>query len=379
MTDLEPVVIDDAGALEPYLAAWDRLAVAAGRPFCSPAWMVSWWCNGRTGDARLRIVLAVDSAGELIGVGPFFAQVTSAGPIELAEYRLLAAGFSHRVGPLARSGREQEVAGVIARGLAAADPAPASIVFEGIDAGDRWPELVAGAWPTGRTVIRTDVTMDAPAIDLDGDYDAWMSRRDRKFRKEARRTMRRLEELGVRSRLAGDEAAVDALVRLHDARWSDRGGSNLGPGAREVLLDALRRAEQDPDRLSIALLETDDGPIAAELVITAGPVLAFWAGGFEPGWASHAPGTQAMLTALGAAPAEVRNVDLGGGAHEYKRRMADGDAPLVWRTVFPLTWRYPLIRLLLAPKHVRVVLRTWFRRLPDPAQQRIRRLLGAGA
>jgi CelD/BcsL family acetyltransferase involved in cellulose biosynthesis len=238
---------------------------------------------------------------------------------------------------------------------------------------------MAAAWPAARTVIRTDVRMEAPTIALDGDYDAWMSRRDRKFRKEARRTMRRLEELGVRPRLADEEAAIDALVRLHDARWSGRGGSNLGRGAREVVAEASRRLGGDPGRLAIALLESADGPVAAELVLCAGTTLAFWAGGFEPDWAVHAPGTQAMLSALSTAPAQVRQVDLGGGAHDYKRRMADGTAPLVWCTLFPVTRRFVPIRLMLAPKHARFQARTWFRRLPDSTQRRVRGLLSPRA
>jgi CelD/BcsL family acetyltransferase involved in cellulose biosynthesis len=373
VTGPAPIVVEEADALGPYLDAWDRLAVDAGRPFCAPAWMLAWWRNGRTGHTKLRIVLAVDDDGDLVGVGPFFAQI---GPMRLAEYRLLAAGFSHRIGPLAAAGRQADVAGAIAAALADADPPPASIVFEGVDASDGWPELVAAHWPRGRTQLRTDLTMDAPTIDLAGDYEAWMSRRDRRFRKEARRTKRRLDELEVTSRHTPDHAAVDALLSLHEARWKDRGGSNLGAGAREVITDAAGDFGEDSGRLGILLLEAPRGPIAAELVIRAGPTMAFWAGGFDPSWSTLAPGTQAMLAALGTAPPDVTIADLGGGAHEYKRRMADSSAPLVWRTVFPLGPRYPLIRLRLAPKHLRAGIRSWFRRLPPSAQSRLRRLMG---
>lgn len=370
-TALRALVVERPEQLEPHLVGWDALAAAAGRPFCTPAWMLAWWQEGRSGDARLRVVLVLDADGTLVGVGPFFAQVA----LGLAEYRLLGAGFSHRIGPLAAAGREPEAAAAIAAALAAATPAPASIVFEGIDAGDPWPELFADGWPGRRPRLRTDVEMDSPAIALDGDYEAWMARRERKFRKEARRVARRLEEEGVSGRLATDEPAVEALLRLHYARWEGRGGSNVGEEARRVIGGALRAFDDDA-RMAIALLEGPDGPVAADLVLRAGDAVGFWGGGFDSAWSKHAPGTQTMLLALEAAAASgARSADLGGGAHDYKWRLSDENRPLAWRTLFPLGRRYPLIRLRLAPKHLRFGARRLARRLPVERQRQLRRLL----
>jgi CelD/BcsL family acetyltransferase involved in cellulose biosynthesis len=377
-SSLRPLLVEQPEQLAPYLNAWDALAAAAGRPFCAPAWMLAWWREGRSGDARLRVVLALDEAGELVGVGPFFAQV---GLLRLAEYRLLGAGFCHRIGPLARAGREREVAAAIATALAAATPPPASVVFEGIDARDAWPQLVADGWsrsPRGRPRVRTDVRMDAPTIALDADYEAWMARRERKFRKEARRTARRLEDEGVHGRIAADDAAIEALIRLHHARWEERGGSSVGREAQRVV--AAAAGALDEARLAVALLEGPDGPVAAELVLRAGDSVVFWAGGFDPAWAKHAPGTQAMLLALEAAAANgVRAADLGGGAHEYKWRLSDDNQPLAWRTLFPRGRLYALIRLRLAPKHARFAARGLARRLPEERQEQLRRLLRRGA
>jgi CelD/BcsL family acetyltransferase involved in cellulose biosynthesis len=364
------VVVRDAESLNDYTTPWDTLAVAASRPFCAPAWMLSWWHEGRSGDARLRVVLVFEGE-RLVGVGPFFAQV---GALGLAEMRLLGAGFCHRIGPLAMAGREQQVAVELARALATMQPSPASVVFEGIDAEDRWPELIAGAWPRRRPRLRTDLTMDAPVIELDGSYDDWLARRERRFRKEARRTWNRLEEEGVSGKLTNDESAIDALLSLHRRRWQDRGGSNVGEEARRVILRAAKDLH-DGQRLVVALLEAPAGPVAAELVLRAGDTAAFWGGGFDPEWARNAPGTQAMLLALRElAEQGARIADLGGGEHEYKRKLADANRPLAWRTLFPRGARYPLIRARLAPKHLRLGTRKLLRRLPDPQRERLRRL-----
>ena len=90
-------------------------------------------------------------------------------------------------------------------------------------------------------------------------------------------------------------------------------------------------------------------------------------------------GTQAILVALQALSAQgALTADLGGGEHDYKRRLADRNQPLAWRTLFPGGRRYPLIRARLAPKHAIVALRSAVRR--HPASERIaRRLLHRSA
>lgn len=369
---LRAEIIDDPDHLAPYLGGWDALAIAAGRPFCAPGWMLSWWRESRSGDARLRVVLVLDSSGELVGVGPFFARVR----FGLAEYRLLSAGFSHRIGVLARPQLVQPIAAAVAQALAAAHPTPASVVFEGIDQRDPWPALLAACWPSRRKRLRTDLIMDATAIELDGDYGRWLARRERKFRKEVRRTARRLSEDGVHARIAVDDDAIFSLIRLNDARWHDRGGSNVDRQALGVIAAAADAVDRDPERIGVVLLVAPHGPIAAELVVRAGDTMAFWAGGFDPAWARRGPGTQALLFGLEAAAADgIVRVDLGGGTDEYKRRLADASQPLAWRTLFPGGLRYPLIRVRLAPKHLRYALRAKAKRLPPATQRRLRRVV----
>jgi CelD/BcsL family acetyltransferase involved in cellulose biosynthesis len=378
------VLVEDIDSLAPHLDAWDALAVTAGKPFCAPGWMLSWWRGARSERTRLRVILIFEQEareqnnseqsdgkeqGRLVAVAPFFASTTFA----LVELRLFGAGFSHRIGVLAQDGAQERVAPVLAAALAA--QRPASVVFEGVEAGDPWPDLVAANWPARIPPrLRTDGDLKAPVIELDGDYEAWLARRERRFRKESRRLGRRLEEERVSGRIACDEQSIDALLALHHARWAERGGSNVGEDARAVLLAAA--AELPQPRLFVALLESPTGAVSAELVLRAGTAAAFWGGGFDPGWAQYGPGMQTMLLALDHLARDgVAVADLGGGAHPYKRRLADADTTLLWRTVFPRGWRYPLIRLRLAPKHVRLGVRKLARRLPPRWQQRLRGLL----
>lgn len=373
-------VVAAPDALAPSVAAWDALAVARGRPFCAPGWLLPWWREHAEPARSLRVVLVRDRDGEMLGVGPFYAQTGSFG---LTEYRLLAGDFCHRVSPIAREGSEALVAGAIARALAMADPKPTSVAFEGISLDDPWPDLIAAAWPgRRRPSLRTESVLNAPAIDLDGGYAAWLARRERKFRKESRRTARRLEEQGVRTRTAHDEEAIDELLRLHHARWEDRGGSTVTAEARNVLIAAARELGE-AGRLTVVLLEDGSRPIAAELVLRAGDELAFWSGGFDPEWARHAPGTQALLTALELASEDgVRHADLGGGEQPYKRRLADADWPIAWRTLVPFGPRSPVVRARLLPRRAVGRARLAARDLPEERQEQLRdvmrRLRAAG-
>lgn len=351
-TRLRVEVVDEPADLSPYLDGWDALAVACRKPFCAPAWMLAWWEEERSGDARLRVTLVLDGE-RVVAVAPFFAQVAYG----LNELRLLAAGFSHRIGIVAEPGREEEVAPALAPALAGIDPTPASVVFEGIEARDPWPELLADAWAGRRPRLRTDAVMDAPVVQLGDSYEAWFEGLSRNFRKESRRHARRLVEEGVVTRIAHDREATAALMRLHEARWEERGGSDVSGTAARVI-DRAAASLGAEDRLQVVMLETADQPISAELVLRAGDTAAFWAGGFDPEWGRHAPGMQTMLVALQAMAEDgVRTADLGGGFHAYKKRMADESVPIAWRTLFPRGPRYPLIRLRLAPKHLRQVAR----------------------
>lgn len=370
---LQHLVIEDEAQLTPYLEEWDELAVECRLPFCAPGWMLAWWQAARSGDARLRIIV-VQEGDRMIGIGPFFAQVTYG----LAEMRLLSAGFAHRLEPLARPGEEERVAEVLAAALNGLEPAPASVVFESVDAESRWPELIAAAWPGRTPRLRTDEVMAAPTIDLHGSEEAWMERRTRNFRKLARRTGKRIEEVGVTSRIGADPAAVEGLMRLHELRWQDRGGSGLDA---DVAVSVLTGAAEQlgPERFEVVLLEDDDGPFSAELMLRTGPVAALWATGFDPEWSRFAPGLQVRIVTLRAAAEHgVEQVDLGGGAPEYKLRMADDDMPVAWRTLFPRGPRYLPVRLLLAPKHIRLALRRAGRRLPDERREKLKRLLRRG-
>src|SRR5262245_12926616 len=105
---LQAELLETTEALEPHLGAWDALAVARGRPYCSPGWMLSWLRTVPPPGAMLRVCLAHDE-GQLVGIAPFW---TGDGD-GAGRYGLLAEHTSSPVEPLCVTGLEDEVAAAI--------------------------------------------------------------------------------------------------------------------------------------------------------------------------------------------------------------------------------------------------------------------------
>ena len=217
-------IVDEPGALEPYVDAWSELAADGGRPMCLPAWMLAWWRHARPERAALRVVLVHDSGG-LAGVAPYFAHSGRAGRVD---FRLLASGTSHRIGPVCRPGREAEVGRAVARALAQARPSLVS--FEGVDAASAFPAAVAAGWPGPVRPRRYHAaTVGTPVLDLTGDFETWLQSRSANFRQQMRQSERRLAAAGGRIRLMTASEDVERAVAA---------------GARAVLVgETLMRAD----------------------------------------------------------------------------------------------------------------------------------------
>lgn len=331
-------LVDDLSTAEQLASGWDDLAVRSGRPYCAPAWMLSWWRNARPKDSSLAVV-AVFDGDELTGLAPFSIDVTHRGA---RRCRVLASGVSTRVEPLALPGTEAAVAPVVV-GALVSSAAPDFVSFEGVPATSPWPELFLRAWPAGRPGpwLQREMTMPAPVLVVgEGSFDEWLAGRGRNFRQRMRRLRRRLEREGATFRVARDPAEVErglaAFFGLHHARWGGRGGSGvLSRPVEEMVVDAARRLVP-AGRLRVWSIDVDGRTISAQVFVAAGGVVSYWLGGFDEAWAREAPGIQGVLAAVEDAwERGDRCVDLGAGGHDYKYLFTDEDEELRWSLLVP--------------------------------------------
>ena len=368
---LKAKLVDDLDVIEGFRPDWDELAVASSRPYCSPAWMLSWWRQAAPGGSLLRVAIVTDGP-KLAGVAPFFAQVGVDG---LTRYKLLASGTSARVEPLVRRGFQGTVSPVMATALARADPPPDLISFDGRPANSRWPELLSDSWPDGRRPWQHHAhPTRAPAVTLrQRTFEAWFRGKSPNFRQEVRRRRRRLEQEGAIFRLASSgpdtETGLKDLARLHYSRWHARGGSQVLNCNVESMLSTVAR-ELPNERFRLWSIDINGRAISSHLFLAAGKELAYWLGGFDDSYASMSPSMQTLVAAIEHAwtTGEDR-VDLGAGAQPYKYRLSDTDDLLRWTTVVPHGPRYRTARLHLAPTHLR---QTVGKRLPPEVKHRLK-------
>jgi CelD/BcsL family acetyltransferase involved in cellulose biosynthesis len=346
---------DDVLTVERLQPAWDELAKAAARPFCSPAWMLAWWRNARPERAELRVVGVFD-AGSLIGLAPFFTIRTHG----VDELRFLGSRTSVRGEPLAEQGREEDVARAVVQLLGSSKPRIDVLLFEGIPTTSPWPTLLCKSWSgTGEPYKHRAYPTLAPTLDLTGgDYERWFMSRPSHFRQEARRRRRHLEQRGAEFHLAeGAEEVVAALAafhRLHNSRWRERGGSRvLNDRVQAMLLDAALQLI-DETRFRVWTIAAEGRIVSAHVFIAAGGEVAYWLGGFDDEWAKFGPAIQTVLKALEHAweQGDVR-MDFGAGAQEYKYSFAEGQDVLESVTIAPRNIRYPLTRVQLLPRRMR--------------------------
>ena len=367
-------LVTDESRLAELAPAWDELAVERGRPYSAPHWALAWWRHARPREAVLRVVALLED-GELVGIAPFAA---ARGPFRSAVYRLLASSASARVEPLARAGRAGELADAVGTALAAAEPHPDLLRFEGVPEAAPWPESIREAWPGRRPALVEETTEVAPVLSLGSrSMDEFLAARGRHFRKRMNSARRQLEQAGGSAGLARQpedlERGLRAFAAFHHARFRDRGGSSvLTPGVERMLEDVARE-QAAAGRFRVWLVDLGGRAIAAELFLAAGGEVASWLGGFDLEQARRQPSIQALYAAVEHAHehGETR-VDFGPGDHGFKRRFADGDETLRWTALVPRGRRHAAMRLALAGGAAR---RTASERVPEPAKRVVRPLL----
>lgn len=368
---LRAELLDDVAAIDEIAPGWDGLAVACARPYCAPDWMMSWWRHLGSSERLLRVVVVFDG-DEVVGIGPFFVDRTPRGAVR---WRLLASQTSSRVEPLARPGTEGRVAPALVAAVAATDPAPDFVSFEGTVATSLWPDLFRARWPGRiRPLRQVEMTMPAPTLTFGNrTFHEWFDSRSKNFREIARRG-RRIVEGGAFFKVARTEedarAGVAEFARLHHARWAARGGSGVLDERVEAMISDAAALMAPSERLRLWTIQTDQGVVAAEIFVAAGGEVSNWLGGFDEDWSRFGPSLLLLLQALDQAweLGDLR-FDLGSGTQEYKARFANGADELEWSLVVPPLTR-PLERPALVPWYVG---RQSFGRLSPALKARLRR------
>ncbi|HEV7937923.1 MAG TPA: GNAT family N-acetyltransferase [Solirubrobacteraceae bacterium] len=348
-------IIDDLPSAEKLYPQWDELAIDNALPMSSPAWMLAWWRHLAPHGAQLRIV-AVHDRDRLIGLAPLYCESPRRG--RPTTYRLLAANFSTSVAPVALRDRAWEVATAIDSALVDADPRPDLIALEPTPLDSPWLLALRDRWPGAvRPLVFQYDLQSMPVVSLhDDSLETWLTRRSAKFRSGMRRLERLLGEEGGATRLSTQQTLTEdiaSFARLHAQRWRGRGQSRLSAlGDRlsatlidvgQALLDDERSDASGGPRLRLRIIEIAGETICADFSIAGGGEIV----GFNLGWDERfkrlSPPLLAFLEQIRQGfSCEDRCFQLGWGSNAYKRRFANGDAPVAWNLMLPAGSRLPI-------------------------------------
>ena len=321
------VVTDEAGFAR-LAREWDELLDASEQRvyFLRYGWNRLWWQKLRPAGARL-FVITVRDGGRLAGLAPFYLRERrTAGIPHVRDLLFIGTGIYAQTGEyldlIARRGHEREVAEAVA-----------ALLLRSQD----WDRLCLNEIPAASLILphlRRALGDDAEVhlagrshyITTTGDWEDVLANLSGATRKnllyETRRLFRsqacRLRRVETDDEL---EAALDALVRLHQARWNAKGepGSFAIPGFEGFLRDTARRSLRE-DRLRMWTLEADGRMAAALIGFYDNGMVHYFQAGFDPQLARLSVGRVMLGLCIRDCVADesVCLLDFMGGNNAYK-------------------------------------------------------------
>ncbi|HTI88702.1 MAG TPA: GNAT family N-acetyltransferase [Alphaproteobacteria bacterium] len=317
MTTLTVEAVSDIRTLVTLEPAWWSLwhRARSATPFQSPAWLIPWWRAFAPGEL---FVVVVWQSARLLGMLPLYIDSTS------TDVRLLPLGVSvsDYIDVLVDAAWENEVLAAFA-GFLATGPTP----WAEWDMPDLPAEALALALPAsiaGEDIVTA--TTPAPVLTLPtdaGGLDAAIPARKRRDIRMARHRADRRGPVDIqRADAASVAGAIDELVRLHSARWHNRGEAGV------LADDRLRRfhGEAAPRLVQANLARIHTLSIGGEIAgVYYG--LAYnqrhyaYLCGFDPAFERESPGTILIAHAIEDAVCEGAaefHFLRGGEAYKYQ-------------------------------------------------------------
>jgi len=308
---------------------WDALLEESnqGSFFLRCSWNELWWRIFRPSRSHLFVITCRDDRGVLVGLAPlYWRQHRTAGLPHLRELQFLGTGIFARTSEyldlIARRGFEQIVADSIAEFL--------------LNNSD-WDRLCLTEIPTDSEMLSRlgcRLGMDAEIrrcnrayfINTDTNWEEFKSGLTSHARTNIFRRARRLfEEFDCEFRVVDRpeelQPAMDALVRLHQARWQSKGepGTFALNGSERLIRETARTALSD-GRLRLWTLSLNKKVIAAMLGLVDSGVLHAFQSGFDPAYNGLGSVMIGLCIRACVNDEAVRYFDFMGGPDQYKQR-----------------------------------------------------------
>ena len=333
MSRLQAAVITQADAIDHLSEDWTALLrqCEGHSYFLRPEWNALWWRYHAPPGAQPYLIACRDDQGRLVGLAPLYRRHHQVFGIALVrELSFLGMGIelktSEYMDLLAQPGLEHSVAAAI---------------IDCLQRRKDWDRVWLWQIPGDSAMLphyaerlgadaETSPCDQAPYIDTATTWDAYKASLGRSMRRNIEYYPRRLFkryacEFALVS--GGDEleAALEALIRLHQARWRSEGkpGAFSDPAFAAFLRDAARHSLPQ-GRLRLWTLKIEGNIEAALIGFLDNGVLHYFQKGFNPAYAKEDLGTAMLALCIRAsfeAP-EIARFDFMGGGAAYKEMWA---------------------------------------------------------
>jgi CelD/BcsL family acetyltransferase involved in cellulose biosynthesis len=320
----EQLRLEPIERLEDIREDWDRLAAETGHPFATWEWNAEWW--GRFGKGReLYSFAALDGEGVVRAILPMYMAATK--PLRVARFL----GYVDLHSPVCAPS-DRPLAARALRQLTRSPYRCRLVYLERLPGDQGWGDLLGG---------RTLHTGHDPVLQIGGrSWEEVLAQRSRNLRQQLRRRERRLlEEHDMTYRLARDPerlpADMDALFRLHAARWGDEATGvfegDRGAFHRRFAAAALRRGW-----LRLWLAEIGGKPVAAWYGWRFSGSEWYFQAGRDPAFDQLSIGLVLFAHTIREACRDgMGSYRLLAGLESYKLRFADSDLGTETRLIGP--------------------------------------------
>ncbi len=304
--------------------AWRSIAELRANPFLTPEWFEA--CRA-TNTAERPFLLCWRVDGRLRGVLPLV--VASQGPLRTLQFAGARRGDWFT--PVCRPEDEWAMAAACAEALRCERHRWQLLRLDRIDAGSAWPVALwrSAAAPLARTGARRTDVLPYIAFGDEG-YAGYLAGRSRNFRSQLGRRRRKLErDHGLTFRLTSDPAELgndmETFFRLHEERWTDRGGSSSGSDEAKDLQRRFAAAALERGWLRLWIAEADGQPAAAWYGWRIGERYCYALSGLSESYERLALGTVLLAHTIESAADEGAAIyDLMWGDEGYKQRFETG-------------------------------------------------------
>jgi len=316
---------------------WSALlqANSSASAFSLRAFHQAWWSAHGGGAEDVSIAVRSASSGELLGYLPLMRRpdgvIYSGATLHIDYATVLLAPLTS-----AQSQEPDPVADALATALLALNSPINMMRIRPADAAHvRMVAAIQRAASVASRAATYAIEEPAPYIDLQGirTIDEHLDRLDKKQRHEIRRKVRRGEAAGVQISASEDVLAdLPEFVRLHRARWGERGLFTETPkGAEEEAFLRELFATAPSGTISMLLARSDEfGTFAAGLFLRDAGAIRYWNAGGDAAARALSPGVLLFVHGLQMAINEGRGqLDFLRGNEPYKYECGAVDAQVM--------------------------------------------------